>query len=82
MNAMSLNIVDWNRSRKAEIADVPSSTTVGELLQEIREAMHLGRETLYHLIYGGAKLNRTSSLEEAGLQDGEEVTVAPEVSAG
>jgi len=55
---------------------------VGELLQEIREAMHLGRETLYHLIYGGAKLNRMNTLAEAGLQDGEEVTVAPEVSAG
>ena len=44
--------------------------------------MHLPRETLYHLIYGGQKPPRTTTLEGAGIEDGEEVVIAPEVSAG
>jgi len=82
MSALSLAVTDWNHSQRAELPEVPASTTVGELLSAIREAMHLRRETPYHLIYGGEKLHRARTLEEVGIEDGEEVTVAPEVSAG
>ena len=82
MAALNLAVVDWNRSRRAEISEVPSDFTVGELLSEVSEEMRLPRETPYHLIYGGQKLPRTTTLEEAGIEDGEEVVIAPEVSAG
>ena len=82
MATMSLAVVDWDRSRKADLSDVPADSTVGEVLSEVREAMSLPRETPYHMIHGGAKLQRTLTLEEAGIEDGEEVTIAPEVSAG
>ena len=82
MAAISLKVTDWNRSRRAELSGVPSDSTVGELLSDVREAMSLPRETPYHLIYGGQKLHRTLTLEEAGIEEGEEVTIAPEVSAG
>ena len=82
MGALSLAVVDWSRSRRAELSDVPVDTSVGELLSEVREAMRLPSETPYHLIHDGAKLSRALTLEEAGVKDGEEITVAPEVSAG
>ncbi len=82
MAMVSVSVVDWNRARRAELSEVPSESTVGELLSDVREAMSLPRETPYHLIYGGQKLHRTLTLEEAGIEEGEEVTIAPEVSAG
>src|SRR3990172_6764897 len=66
MAVVSLSVVDWNRSRRAELSEVPADSTVGELLSDVREAMSLPRETPYHLIYGGQKLHRTLTLEEAG----------------
>ena len=80
--ALSLAVVDWNRSRRAELSEVPTHTTVGELLAEVKEAMHLLRDTTYHLILDGEKLFRSATLEEIGIEDGVEVTIAPEVSAG
>jgi hypothetical protein len=80
--ALNLAVVDWNRSRKAELSEVSPTTTVGELLAELREAMHLSRETPYHLLFDGEKLHRSATLEESGVEDGAEVTIAPEVSAG
>ena len=80
--ALNLAVVDWNRSRRAELSEVPTHTTVGELLAEVKEAMHLSRETLYHLLWDGEKLNRSATLDDVGVEDGAEVTIAPEVSAG
>lgn len=82
MAALNLSVVDWNRSRKADLSEVPSNTTVAELLDEVREGMNLPRDTPYHFIYGGEKLHRSLTLDEVGIEDGEEVTIAPEVSAG
>ena len=82
MSTLTLEVADWNASRRAELADVPDDLTVGELIGEVREAMYLPRDTPYHIIYQGQKLSRGSTLEEAGVQTGEELTIAPEVSAG
>jgi hypothetical protein len=80
--ALSLSVVDWNRTRRADLSEVPTYTTVAELLSAVKDALNLPRETLYHLLWGGEKLNRSATLDETGLEDGAEVTVAPEVSAG
>jgi hypothetical protein len=79
---MNLAVVDWNRSWRADLFEIPPDTTVGELLSEVREEMKLPQDTPYHLLYGGEKLNRSVPLEETGISDGEEITIAPEVSAG
>jgi hypothetical protein len=81
MSALALDVVEWNRSRRAELSDVPADTTVGELLSEISEAMALG-ESRYHLIYEGQRLHSHQTLDEIGIEAGDEVTIAPEVSAG
>ena len=80
--ALNLAVVDWNRSRRAELSEVPTHTTVGELLAEVKEALNLSHETLYHLIFGSEKLHRSATLAEIGIEDRAEVTIAPEVSAG
>ncbi len=79
---LRLAVRDWSRSRNAELSEVPNDITVGELLSEVKEEMQLPRETPYHLLYGGQKLNRTLTLQEIGIEDEAEVTIAPEVSAG
>lgn len=82
MNALNLAVVDWSRSRRADLTEVPSAMTVGEFMPEIREAMELARDTPYALIYEGTKLARNLTLAEAGVQEGAEMVIAPEVSAG
>ena len=81
METMTIDVTDWSRSQVAELADLPEETTVGELLDELEDAMSLPREN-YHLLFNGEKLNRTETLSGAGVQSGSELTIAPEVSAG
>lgn len=80
--ALKLAVRDWSRSRHATLFGIPTDVTVGELLAEVRDEMELPRETPFHLLYDGQKLNRTLTLEEIGLEDEAEMTIAPEVSAG
>ncbi len=82
MSTLALEVSDWNASRRAELEDVPGDLTVAELIGEVREAMSLPRDTPYELLYGGEKLARSATLDEAGIRSGEEMTIAPEVSAG
>ena len=82
MSTLALEVADWNAARRTELDDVPDLLTVAELIGEVREAMSLPRDTPYELIYSGEKLARGSTLEEIGIRSGEELTIAPEVSAG
>lgn len=82
MTALNLAVADWTGSLRADLPEVPSDLTVGELLAEVKEAMQLPTRTPYDLFYGGEKLARGLTLEEVGIADGEEVTVTPEVTAG
>ncbi len=82
MRTLELDVVDWSHSLRAGLPAVPADSTVGALLDEVKEAMVLPEETPYHLLYGGQKLNNVQTLEEIGVQSGEEITIAPEVSAG
>jgi hypothetical protein len=74
-------VTDWSRSQVAELSELAPDMTVGEVLDEVRDAMSLPREP-YHLLFGGDKLNRSATLEELGVKSGDELTIAPEVSAG
>lgn len=81
MQMLSVEVTDWSRSQVAELNDVPFDMTVEELLSEAQDAMALSGDT-YHLLRDGEKLARTSTLVEAGVRSGDELTIAPEVSAG
>ena len=80
---LSLTVKDWNGSHVAELSDVPADTTVGEVVEEVTEAMNLPRHTPYALVDRRArKLPHSFTLAEAGLENGEEVQVAADVRAG
>lgn len=80
MQTLTLEIADWSRSQVAELNDLPADMTVEELIEEAQEAMSLpGR---YHLLREGEKLTGGATLGEAGVISGDELTIAPEVSAG
>lgn len=81
MQTLSIEVTDWSRSQFAELSDLPPDMTVGEVLDEVQDAMSLPREP-YHLLFDGDKLNRSATLEELGVESGDELTIAPEVSAG
>jgi len=81
MQTMTIEVADWSRSQVAELADIPPDMTVGELLDEVQEAMSLPRDN-FHLLHDGEKLNRSATLQEIGVEPGDELTIAPEVSAG
>jgi Ubiquitin-2 like Rad60 SUMO-like len=81
MQTLTLEVTDWSRSQVAQLSDLPIDMTVGEVLDEVHEAMSLPREP-YHLLFDGDKLNRSTTLEELGVKSGDELTIAPEVSAG
>ena len=82
MNAVHVSVLDWTQSRRADLDEVPTETTVGELVDAVKEAMALPPRTPYDLIRRDEKLPRGVTLQQVGVVDGEELTVAPEVSAG
>lgn len=79
---IALEVTDWNASRRATFPEVPSDFEVSRLIDEVLEPMSLPSDTPYALIHQGQKLSRGSTLEEAGVRSGDELTIAPEVSAG
>jgi hypothetical protein len=81
MQTLTIEVTDWTRSQVAQLSDLPFDMTVGQVLDEVQDAMSLPREA-FHLLLDGQKLNRSATLEEAGLETGHELTIAPEVSAG
>jgi hypothetical protein len=81
MHTLTIEVADWSRSQVAELSDLPLDMTVGEVLDEVQDAMSLPREP-YHLLFEGEKLNRGATLDELGVESGDELTIAPEVSAG
>lgn len=82
MSAVNVSVLDWTESRRADLEEVPTATTVGELLDSVKEAMALPSGTPYDLIRRDEKLPRGMTLEQVGVEDGEELTVTPLVSAG
>jgi hypothetical protein len=81
MQTITIEVADWSRSQIAELSDLPLDMSVGEVLDEVQDAMSLPHEP-YHLLFDGDKLNRSATLAELGVETGDELTIAPEVSAG
>lgn len=78
----TLTAVDFSGQRRVPLAAVPIQATVGEVVSEMARALELPRDATYHAEYQGIKLNRSDTLQEAGLEDDAEVTLYPEVTAG
>ena len=82
MTTLTVRVTDWSRSLPGtEFLGISPDVTVGEIVDEATEAMALPDQN-YHALYDGEKLNRSATLEEIGIESGEELTIAPDVSAG
>ena len=79
---MTFTITDWSRSNLATLDDVAGDTTIGELVDEVTDAMNLPRHTPYSLVDRRQRKLPASVTVAAGIEDGEEMQVADEVSAG
>jgi hypothetical protein len=79
---VDLSVQDWTESRSADLHEVPVETTVGELLDSVKDALALAPGTPYELIRRDEKLPRGLTLEQVGIEDREALTVAPMISAG
>ena len=79
---VSLSLQDWTEPRWADLHEVPTETTVGELLDSVEDALALAPGTPYELIRRDEKLPRGLTLAQAGIEDREALTVAPQIMAG
>jgi len=82
MGTLNLMVKDWAGNQGTRLEDVPLDMTVGELLAEAKVELGLPPRTPYHLLHNDTKLGQGLTLQEVGVKDDEEVTVAPAVSAG
>jgi hypothetical protein len=79
---INVALTDWERSGRAELDGVARDTTVGELVSEGVRLLGLRLQTFYQPLLGGRELNPAETIEEAGIQNGSELELIPEVSAG
>jgi hypothetical protein len=79
---VTLSLSDWTESRHTDLDDVPIETTVGELLDSVKDAWALTPGTPYELIRRDEKLARGLTLARIGIEDRETLTVAPLIAAG
>jgi hypothetical protein len=78
----TLRGTDWTRQRRARVSELTAEVTVGEVVDELVQAMHLPTDTPYAARYADQKLNKTDTLADLDLPDEAEFVLAPEVSAG
>ena len=76
--------VDWSGQKQIELngQGIPPDTTVSEVMAAMVRLMELPGNTPYSLFYKNQKLNRSETIEEIGIENEDEVVVAPEVTAG
>lgn len=79
-----INLVakDWEGARQAELQQVHSGTTVGEVVSESAKALNLPFQSFYTALFRGRELNHGDTLDEAGVDRDGEIELVPEVSAG
>ncbi len=79
---VSLSFVDWQQSKRVELADIPANETIGSVLREAVDALRLPVKDAYHALFKGRQLNNGTTLDEAGILEDGELQVIPEVTAG
>ena len=79
-----INVVltDWEQTRRAELDGVARDSTVAELVSEGARLLGLPPHALYQPLLRGRQLNRSDTLEDAGIESEDALELVPEVSAG
>jgi hypothetical protein len=82
MTRKTLRGTDWTGQRRARISALSDDVTIGEVVEELVQALHLPPNTPYAARVAEQKLNKTDTLGDLDLADEAELVIAPEVSAG
>jgi hypothetical protein len=82
MTLKTLRGTDWTRQRRACVSQLTEEVTVGEVVDELVQALSLPADTPYAARVEDRKLNKTDALGDLDLPDEAELVLAPEVSAG
>lgn len=85
----TLNVVDWCRQKKAVIqGEIDGETRIGEITSMAIHALDLPQNVPYSAFVTTTegdkeqKLNKSDTIADTRLKEGDELMVAPEVSAG
>jgi hypothetical protein len=85
----TLNVVDWCRQKRAVLeGEIDSDTRIGEITSMAIHALDLPQNVPYSAFIttsdGGKeqKLNKSDTVSDTRIKEGDELMVAPEVSAG
>jgi hypothetical protein len=75
-------VVDWTGQKRVLLNGnfLTEDTTIGEVAEKGREELRLPR-TPHAVYYGDQRLNRSSTLAEAGVIQDAELELSPEVKA-
>ena len=79
---VDVTLVDWDGSRKAELEQVPRSSTIGQVVNEAVSHLGLPLQHLYQAVLRGRELDPADTLDELGIETDAELDLVPIVSAG
>ncbi len=74
--------VDWEGARKAQLENVPRTSTVGQIVGEAVANLGLPLQHVYQAVFQGRELHPAQTLEELGIETDVQFDLAPVVSAG
>lgn len=84
-----VTVADWTKQKRAVLnGDINSETRIGEIVNKAIHALKLPSNVAYGVFISPAdgeakyKLNKSDTVAEAELEEGAELMIAPEVSAG
>lgn len=82
MELLDLTVSDWEGTRRARLARVSRSATVGEVVSEAVRSMGLPLQSAYQALFRGRELPSGDTLDELGVTSDGEIELLPQVSAG
>jgi hypothetical protein len=79
---VDVRLADWEGSRQAVLEAVPRRSTVGQVVREAVRFLGLPLDRLHQAVLRGRELDPSSTLDEAGIESDDELSLVAEVSAG
>jgi hypothetical protein len=84
-----VTVADWTKQKRVVLnGDINSETRIGEIVNKAIHALKLPNNVTYGVFLSPSegeakyKLNKSDTVTEAELEEGAELMIAPEVSAG
>lgn len=79
---LDLTVTDWRGGHRTRLQLVPSTATLAEVVGDGLRLLGLPPRTFYNAVVAGRELSSGDTLEEAGVQNGAEISLVPVLIAG